>query len=171
MSRNQPNPNPKLLSRKELAEVRRHMAADGRRLVLTNGCFDLLHVGHVRYLGAARDLGDALAVAVNSDASTRRLKGPGRPITDQEDRAEVLAALEAVDFVTIFDEDTAAELVSEVRPDIYVKGGDYAADPGDPRFPPEGRIVAGYGGEVRTIEFIPGRSTTSLIERMERTER
>lgn len=171
MSRNLPNPNPKLLSRKELAEVRRHMAVGGRRLVLTNGCFDLLHAGHVRYLRAARGLGDALAVGLNSDASTRRLKGPDRPINNQLDRAEVLAALEGVDFVTIFDEDTATELVSEVRPDVYVKGGDYAADPDDPTFPPEGRIVTGYGGEVRTLEFVPGHSTTSLIERMHRPDR
>ena len=142
------------------------MREAGRRLVLTNGCFDLLHAGHVRYLHAARQLGDALAVGLNSDDSVRRLKGPGRPINGEEDRAEVLAALESVDFVTVFDDDTAAELVRQIRPQVYVKGGDYSADPASPQFPPEGQLVREYGGEVTILDYLPGRSSTELLRRM-----
>jgi len=135
-------------------------------LVLTNGCFDLLHVGHVRSLTDARRLGSALAVGLNSDSSVRRIKGEGRPVTHQEERAEILAALEAVDYVTIFDEDTASQLVAELRPDIYVKGGDYSADPGSPTFPIEGRVVLSYGGRVEVIRYEAGRSTTALLARL-----
>ncbi len=134
--------------------------------MLTNGCFDLLHVGHVRYLQRARALGDALAVGVNSDASVRKLKGPGRPVTPQDERAEVLAALESVDFITIFDEDTAESLVAQVRPDVYVKGGDYSRDPASPRFPVEGHMARTYGGSVEIVGYIPGRSTTELLEHL-----
>jgi rfaE bifunctional protein nucleotidyltransferase chain/domain len=141
------------------------MAGRGERLVLTNGCFDLVHAGHVRYLRQARALGDALAVGLNSDRSVRRLKGAGRPVATEEDRAEVLVALECVDFVTVFDEDTADELVAEVKPDVYVKGGDYSADPESPLFPAEGHLVQSYGGAVRVVEYLPGRSTTELLER------
>ena len=142
------------------------MRADGRRLVLTNGCFDLLHVGHVRYLQAARLLGDALAVGVNGDASAGRLKGPRRPLTPEAERAEILAALECVDLVTIFGEDTACELVKEVRPAIYVKGGDYSLDPDDPTFPPEGQVVREYGGEVHVVPFVAGHSTSEILRRI-----
>lgn len=142
------------------------MDAEGRRLVLTNGCFDLLHVGHVRYLSRARQLGDALAVGLNADPSVRRLKGPGRPITPQEDRAEILAALACVDYITIFDQDTASELVAEVRPHIYVKGGDYSSDPSSPRYPAEGRAVQSYGGSLAIVDFITGHSTTQLLQRL-----
>lgn len=146
---------------------RRRLRDEGKRLVLTNGCYDLLHVGHVRYLQAARRLGDVLVVGVNADDSVRRLKGSGRPVTGEADRAEILAALEAVDFVTIFDEDTASELVAAVRPDVYVKGGDYSADPQDPSFPIEGHTVLAHGGEVRVLPFVPGRSTTAILSRVE----
>jgi len=142
------------------------MREAGRRLVLTNGCFDLLHVGHVRYLEAARRLGDALAVGLNDDASVRRLKGDGRPLNSQDDRAELLAALASVDFVTIFPQDTAVELVDLVQPSIYVKGGDYPADPADPGFPPEGKIVHCYGGSVKILPYVPGHSTSELIQKM-----
>ena len=142
------------------------MQAEGRRLVLTNGCFDLLHVGHVRYLQQARALGDALAVGLNDDASVRRLKGQGRPVTPQHERTEVLAALECVDFVTVFDDDTANELVAAVKPDIYVKGADYSSDPLSPLFPVEGRVVLSYGGSVQVVEYFAGRSTTELLERL-----
>jgi rfaE bifunctional protein nucleotidyltransferase chain/domain len=145
------------------------MRADGRRLALTNGCFDLLHVGHVRYLEEARALGDALAVGLNGDASVRRLKGTGRPLNSAGDRAAILSALSSVDFVVIFDEDTAAELVSEVHPMVYVKGGDYSSDPEDPRFPPEGEIVLAYGGEVASVDFVAGHSTTAVIESLRAT--
>ena len=155
-----------ILPRTELSRLSRRMRADGLRLVLTNGCFDLLHVGHVRLLCAARSLGDALAVGLNSDASTRRLKGPGRPITPEDERAEILAALAYVDHVTIFAEDTASDLVAQVRPTIYVKGGDYSADPSAPNFPPEGRKVLPYGGEIRIIELVPGHSTSEIVRRL-----
>lgn len=144
------------------------MRAEGKRLVLTNGCFDLLHVGHVRYLKEARRLGDALAVGVNSDRSVRALKGPGRPVTPEDERAEILAALECLDFVTVFDEDTAELLVDEVKPAVYVKGGDYSSDPNDPRFPPEGRLVTAYGGSVAVIDYLPGHSTSALLQRLQR---
>jgi len=142
------------------------MRETGLRLVLTNGCFDILHVGHVRYLEQARSLGDALAVGLNSDASTRRLKGPGRPVNSEGDRAEILAALATVDYVTIFDEDTAAELVEAIRPAIYVKGGDYPADADAAGFPPEGRLVLAYGGSVEILPYLDGHSTTGLIKRV-----
>jgi D-beta-D-heptose 7-phosphate kinase/D-beta-D-heptose 1-phosphate adenosyltransferase len=147
------------------------MQAEGRKLVLTNGCFDLLHAGHVRYLREARALGDALAVALNSDESVARLKGPDRPLNPAEDRAEVLAALADVDYVTVFGENDASGVVAEVHPAVYVKGGDYQADPNSPRFPPEGRVVSSYGGEVRILPYLSGRSTTSLIERKAQSER
>jgi D-beta-D-heptose 7-phosphate kinase/D-beta-D-heptose 1-phosphate adenosyltransferase len=133
--------------------------------VLTNGCFDLLHIGHIRYLEQARALGDALAVGVNGDASVRRLKGDGRPLTPERERAEVVAALGVVDWVTIFHEDTALELVQRVRPGMYVKGGDYAADPADRRFPIEGHAVLDYGGAVRILDLVPGWSTTEILHR------
>jgi rfaE bifunctional protein nucleotidyltransferase chain/domain len=132
-------------------------------LVFTNGHFDLLHVGHVRYLQAARALGDALLVGLNSDPSTRARK-PGRPIVPQEERAELLAALACVDAVTIFDELTACALVAALRPEIYVKGSDWA-QPGGPQ-PPEAAVVAGYGGRVVYLPYIPERSTTAIIERI-----
>jgi glycerol-3-phosphate cytidylyltransferase len=142
------------------------MRAAGLDLVLTNGCFDILHLGHVRYLEAARALGDALAVAVNSDASVRRLKGTGRPIVPERDRAEIVAGLRAVDLVVIFDDDTAARLVRAVRPAVYVKGGDYSSDPESERFPPEGRTVLEYGGAVTIVPHVQGRSTSDTVRRL-----
>lgn len=147
------------------------MQAEGRRLVLTNGCFDLLHAGHVRYLGQARELGDALVVALNDDASVRRLKGEGRPLNTAEDRAEVLSALEDVDYVTVFDEDDAMAVVKAVRPAVYVKGGDYDSDPESSSFPPEGKAVRAYGGQVVILPYVEGRSTTGLLERVRRKPR
>src|SRR4030095_14501029 len=124
----------KLKSPEELAAIRERMGAEGRKLVFTNGCFDLLHVGHVRYLQQARALGDALLVAVNGDSSVRALKGPTRPVNAEQDRAEVLAALACVDFVTIFHTERVTEVVRVIRPHIYAKGGDYTVaslDPGE----------------------------------------
>jgi rfaE bifunctional protein nucleotidyltransferase chain/domain len=132
-------------------------------LVCTNGHFDLLHVGHVRYLQAAAALGDALLVGLNSDASCAARK-PGRPLVPQEDRAELLAALGCVDAVVIFDDLTASRLVAALRPQIYVKGGDWG-QPGGPR-PPEAEIVEGYGGRVAYLPYVPDRSTTRLVERI-----
>jgi len=157
----------KVVARKELALLSARMRAAGRRLVLTNGCFDLLHVGHVRYLEEARALGDALAVGVNSDASVRRIKGNGRPVMPERERAEVLAALEAVDFVTVFDEETAHRLVEELRPAVYVKGGDYSSDPHSVSFPVEGHDVIALGGSVEVVDYVPNHSTSRILRRLE----
>jgi len=133
------------------------------RLVFTNGCFDLLHAGHVRYLQAARALGDALLVAVNSDDSVRALKGPTRPINPAEERAEMLAALECVSFVTIFDTPRVTRLVEIIRPAVYAKGGDYTLETLDPE---ERAALESVGTEIRLLPLVPGRSTTRIIERM-----
>ena len=130
---------------------------------MTNGHFDLLHVGHVRYLASARQLGDALVVGLNSDASTRNRK-PGRPLVPEEERAELVAALGCVDAVVIFDDLTANALVAALRPEIYVKGGDWG-QPGGPQ-PPEAEIVAAYGGRVVYLPYVANRSTTNLIARI-----
>lgn len=152
------------VTRDNLSAFAAALRAHGQRIVFTNGCFDILHVGHVRYLGAARALGDCLVVGLNSDASVRRLKGPERPLNEEADRAEVLDALRAVDYVTIFDEPTAAELIEIIRPDVYVKGGDYTI-----ATLPEAEIVRGYGGRVEFIDLVPERSTTRVIEKLRGT--
>jgi rfaE bifunctional protein nucleotidyltransferase chain/domain len=184
----------KLVGRQGLARWADERRARGERIVLTNGVFDLLHAGHVRYLHEAHGLGGALLVGVNSDASTRRLKGPKRPLVPEAERAEVLCALECVDGVTVFEEPTASKLVALVRPEVYAKGGDYAGTsaagemvtirpedlaqlvrgkPASPPTPgdlltrlPEARAVAEYGGTVCLIPYLPGHSTTELIERI-----
>jgi len=138
--------------------------AAGRRVVFTNGHFDLLHLGHVDYLQRARALGDVLVVGLNGDASTRRLKGPARPIVPAEERAAILAALACVDAVVIFDELTAEKLVRLLRPDIYVKGGDWSPEEG--RWPPEAAIVREYGGQIHFIPYLPDHSTTELIRKI-----
>ena len=147
--------------RRRLATLRRA----GRRVVFTNGVFDLLHPGHVRYLRAARRLGDVLVVGLNSDRSVRRLdKGAGRPLVPQTDRAELLAALEMVDYVIVFEDDTPGDLIRAVQPDVLVKGGDWTVD----------RIVGAdfvlaHGGRVRSLPFAPGYSTTALVRRIRKT--
>jgi rfaE bifunctional protein nucleotidyltransferase chain/domain/rfaE bifunctional protein kinase chain/domain len=143
-----------------VAQVAAHRG-QGRRIVFTNGCFDVLHRGHVGYLEAAKRLGDVLIVAVNSDGSVRRLKGPGRPVNPVEDRVAVLAGLSSVDHVVVFTEDTPANLIARVRPDVYVKGGDYR-----PEMIPEAPLVRRLGGEVHVLEFLPDRSTSRIIERI-----
>ena len=160
----------KIKGREELAHEVQRRQAEGEHCVFTNGCFDLLHLGHVRYLQEARVLGDFLIVGVNSDESARLLKGPGRPFMPAQERAEILAALISVDYVTIFGEPTAGPLVDLLRPAIYVKGGDYAAA-GEEIVPdmsrlPEAKIVYAYGGVVRLIPYVPGHSTTELIKRI-----
>lgn len=140
-----------------VAEHRRH----GRRIVFTNGCFDVLHRGHVGYLNQARKLGDVLVVAVNSDGSVRRLKGPDRPVNPEADRVAVLAALSCVDHVVVFDADSPAALLAAVRPDVYVKGGDYRPD-----LIPEAPLVRRLGGEVRVLDYLDDRSTSKIIERI-----
>ena len=139
--------------------------AQGKRLVLANGCFDLLHVGHVRYLQAARALGDALVVGLNSDASVRRLKGPGRPVMPAVERAELLAAVSGVDAVVVFDEDTPLRLVEALLPDVIVKGGDYRPDT-----VVGAREVVAAGGRVVIAPLLEGRSTTRIVQRIQRTE-
>jgi rfaE bifunctional protein nucleotidyltransferase chain/domain len=158
---------PKIVSLETLEiRVAQHHA-QGQTVVLTNGCFDLLHVGHAWYLQQARALGDLLIVGLNSDASTRRLKGPRRPLTPQDERAAVLAALACVDYVTIFEENTAEALVVRLRPAIYVKGGDYAATPAAAgKALPEAAVVQGYGGRVEVLPYLPGHSTSELIARI-----
>lgn len=132
-----------------------------RRIVFTNGCFDLLHPGHVRYLAQARALGDVLVVGLNSDASARRLKGAGRPLVPEADRAAVLAALRSVDAVTLFDEDTPLELIGALLPDVLVKGGDYDLDAIVGR-----EVVEEAGGDVRVLPFLEGYSTTDILDRL-----
>ena len=149
----------------ELMRIRDQLRDRGQTVVFTNGCFDLLHAGHVRYLAAARRLGDCLMVGLNADESVRRLKGDRRPILPAGDRAEILAGLAAVDYVVLFDDETAERLVAELRPDIYVKGGDYRADSASFGKPlPEASVVARYGGRVELVDLHPGRSTTDVIQ-------
>ena len=152
----------KLKSPAELAVLCAQFGARGRKLVFTNGCFDLLHVGHVRYLQQARALGDALLVAVNGDASVRALKDPTRPINGEHDRAEVLAALSCVDYVTIFHTERVTDLVSGIRPHVYAKGGDYTADS---LHPGERGALEQVGAEICILPLVPGKSTTSIIEK------
>jgi rfaE bifunctional protein nucleotidyltransferase chain/domain len=136
-------------------------AREGRKVVFTNGCFDLLHVGHIRYLQEARALGDLLVVALNTDASVRKLKGPERPLQNEADRAEIMASLGCVDFVTLFGEETPQKIIESIRPDILVKGGDWPIEK-----IVGAQFVQSYGGDVRTLQFVPGRSTTALVEKM-----
>lgn len=155
----------RVLALPQLVELCRQWRSSNLRVVLTNGTFDLLHVGHVRYLQEARDLGDVLVVGINSDASVRGYKGAGRPVVPQDERAEIVAALRCVDYVTIFDEPTATHLVETLQPDIYVKGGDYS--PGAKPLP-EAEAVLSYGGEVKIIPFVQGHSASDLIQRVMR---
>ncbi len=152
----------KIVTRSEMERLAQDWAQDGSTTVFTNGCFDLLHVGHTRYLQAARQLGDRLVLGLNSDDSVRGLKGPSRPILPEDERAELLAALECVDYVLVFDEPTADEAIKAVRPTLYVKGGDY-----DPERIPETPLVRALGGEVKVLPFVEGRSTTSLVSRIQ----
>lgn len=136
----------------------------GKKIVFTNGCFDILHAGHVRYLNKARSFGDCLIVGLNLDESIHRIKGPERPINSELNRAEVLGALRSVDYVVLFGENTAEELISLVRPDVYAKGGDYTLET-----LPEAKIVHSYGGKVEFIDMVEGCSTTNVIEKIKST--
>ena len=153
----------KIVSIESLRETRQRLRDEGRKLVFTNGCFDILHVGHVRYLAKARELGDALLVAINSDRSVRELKGAGRPIMNEEERAEMLAALSAVDYVTIFDDLSPRTLIAEILPDVLVKGGDYGLDEIHGRAETEAA-----GGRVMALPFVEGASTSSIIDRIKK---
>jgi len=153
----------KIVSIEAMIAERERLRGEGKRLVFTNGCFDLLHPGHVSYLKQARSLGDALVVALNSDRSVRELKGEGRPILNQQERAEVIGALEAVDYVTIFDEETPRKLIAAVLPDVLVKGGDWAVDEIVGR-----EDVEAAGGQTLSLPYIEGSSTTDIIERIKK---
>ena len=153
----------KILTTDQLLAERDQLRTAGKRLVFTNGVFDLMHVGHVRYLAHARELGDALVVAINSDRSVRELKGPDRPVFDQDERAEILAALRHVDYVVIFDDISPRSLIAKLLPDVLVKGGDYQIDAIHGR-----EEVEAAGGKVIPLPFVPGASTTSLLERMKK---
>jgi rfaE bifunctional protein nucleotidyltransferase chain/domain len=153
----------KIIAWDNLAEWRNAARASGKRLVVTNGCFDLLHVGHVSCLEAARNCGDALLIGVNGDQAVRQLKGPGRPINTENDRAAVLAALESVDGICIFSEPTATRFLAATQPDIYVKGGDYTLETINQD---ERRVVEQAGGKIIIIPFVPGKSTTALLSKI-----
>ena len=153
----------KIIDMNELAQRARELRAAGKKLVATNGCFDLLHVGHVRYLQAARGLGDVLVVGLNGDRSVRELKGTGRPINNERDRAEVLAALECVDFIAIFPEMRATKFILAAQPAIYAKGGDYTSETLNAE---ERAALQEVGAEIRIIPFEKGYSTSLLLEQL-----
>jgi rfaE bifunctional protein nucleotidyltransferase chain/domain len=155
----------KIISWEQLPAWRDALRAQGRKLVVTNGCFDVLHRGHVTYLEAARALGDALLVGVNSDAGVRELKGADRPVNSETDRAAVLAALQSVDGVCVFTDRTAIRFLSTARPDIYAKGGDYTIDTINQE---ERRLIEKLGGKVAILPGVPGKSTTALLEKISR---
>jgi len=155
----------KIIAWDKLPEWRKNFRASGNKLVVTNGCFDILHLGHVTYLETARNFGDALLVGVNGDDAARQLKGAGRPVNSENDRAAILAALESVSAVCIFPEKTAVKFLAAAQPDIYVKGGDYTLDALNQD---ERRAVESAGGKIKIIPFVPGKSTTALLEKISR---
>ena len=150
-----------LIDRNDVASFCDELKLRGKQIVFTNGCFDIIHAGHVRYLTTAKNFGDVLIVGLNTDESVRRLKGDSRPINNQLDRAEVLLGLKAVDHVIFFGEATAENLIAEVKPNIYVKGGDYTLDT-----LPEAKIVQQFGGRVELVNLVAGRSTTNIVEKI-----
>jgi rfaE bifunctional protein nucleotidyltransferase chain/domain len=160
--------NQKIVDADNLRTIAEAMRSRGEKLVLTNGCFDLLHVGHVRYLRAAQALGNALAVAINGDESVRALKGEGRPINREADRAEVVAGLEFVDYVVVFAGKRATQLLANVRPSIYVKGGDYTRETLNAE---ERQALEDAGAEIRIVPLETGYSTSSLVEKLRQPDR
>jgi len=148
--------NNKIIKRTEIKEVVSRLKSEGKKIVFTNGCFDLLHVGHVRYLNETKGLGDVLVLGLNSDASVSAIK-PGRPVVPEEQRAEVLSALSMIDYIVLFEEDTPYELIKDVRPDVLVKGADWKK---------EDIVGSDIAGEVRTIRFVDGVSTTEIIRKI-----
>lgn len=155
----------KILDTTTFPAWRAALRASGKRLVVTNGCFDLLHAGHVTYLESARSLGDALLIGLNGDDSVRQLKGPTRPLNTESDRARVMAALGCVDGVMVFPEMRATRFLGEVQPDIYVKGGDYTLETIDQN---ERQAVESGGGSIAFIPFLPGKSTTGLVDKIQK---
>jgi rfaE bifunctional protein nucleotidyltransferase chain/domain len=153
----------KIIAWPQLPEWRKNLRASGKKLVVTNGCFDILHLGHVTYLEKARNFGDAMLIGVNSDAAVRGLKGAGRPVNSEGDRSAVLAALQSVDGVCLFTDVTATRFLAAAQPDIYVKGGDYTLETLNQD---ERRAVESAGGKIVLVPFVPGKSTTSLLEKI-----
>lgn len=154
-----------LISTDDIAAFCEVLRKGGKKVVFTNGCFDILHAGHVTYLEKARSFGDCLVLGLNTDASVRANKGPSRPINSELDRAKVVGALKAVDYVVLFGEQTAEKLIAKVKPDVYVKGGDYTLDT-----LPEAKIVMSYGGKVEFVTMVEGRSTTNVIRKIKQGE-
>ena len=150
-----------LIDTKDIEKFCEVLRKGGKKVVFTNGCFDILHAGHVTYLEKARSFGDCLVLGLNTDASVRANKGPSRPINSEQDRAKVVGALRAVDYVVHFGEQTAETLIAKVKPDVYVKGGDYTLDT-----LPEASIVQSYGGHVEFVQMVEGRSTTRIIDKI-----
>jgi rfaE bifunctional protein nucleotidyltransferase chain/domain len=155
----------KIIEAKQLTDWRQSIRESGKKLVVTNGCFDLLHVGHITYLENARNFGGALLIGVNSDAAVSGLKGPGRPVNSEMDRMQVLAALESVDAVSLFGDKTATHFLTVAQPDIYVKGGDYTLETLNQE---ERRAVENAGGKIILVPYVPGKSTTGLLEKISR---
>ena len=150
-----------LVQRTELNNLLKRLREEGKTIVTTNGCFDILHVGHVRYLEKTKSFADVLIVALNSDKSVKSIKGDSRPINNENDRAEVLSGLKSVDYVVLFDEDSPIELLLEIKPDVYTKGADYTVET-----LPEAKPIMEAGGRIEFISFVEGKSTTSIIEKM-----
>jgi len=153
----------KLIAQKNLNDLLGKLRADGKVIVTTNGCFDILHVGHVRYLEKAKEFGDVLIIALNSDESVRKIKGPNRPINNENDRAEVLSALEFADYIILFDDESPQDLLAFIKPDIHTKGSDYSTET-----LPELKVIVENGGRVEFIDLVEGKSTTSIIEKLNR---
>ncbi|MCK5124957.1 MAG: D-glycero-beta-D-manno-heptose 1-phosphate adenylyltransferase [candidate division Zixibacteria bacterium] len=153
----------KLIPQREILLLSNKLRRSKKRIIFTNGVFDIIHMGHVRYLSKARDLGDILIIGLNTDKSVQRIKGPNRPINPQMDRAGVLSAISFIDYVVYFSEDTPEKLIKLVRPDVLVKGADYKI-----REIVGSDFVKSYGGDVKRIKLVPGRSTTKVINRMDR---
>ncbi|MGL4392194.1 MAG: D-glycero-beta-D-manno-heptose 1-phosphate adenylyltransferase [Fusobacteriaceae bacterium] len=150
-----------LVTRELAAKVIEELKSSGKKVVFTNGCFDILHVGHLRYMYEAKKQGDILVVAINSDSSTRKLKGETRPINNEIDRAEMISGLKPVDLTLIFDEDTPIETLKILKPNVHVKGGDYIKEE-----LPEYKTVTSYGGEVKILSFVEGKSTTNIVNKI-----
>lgn len=151
----------KLVNREDLPALLKELRTDGKTIVTTNGCFDILHVGHVRYLQKTKTFADVLIVALNSDVSVKKIKGPDRPINNENDRAEILCALACVDYVVLFDESSPENLLVEIKPDVHTKGADYTVET-----LPEAKAIMANGGRIEFISFVEGKSTTAVIEKM-----
>lgn len=157
------NEKTKIKTRKEIIEAVKDLKLKNKKIVFTNGCYDILHTGHIKLLREAKKQGDILIVGLNTDSSVRKLKGPTRPINNEEERSEIMSSLEFVDYVTLFEEDTPVKIISELKPDIHVKGGDY--NPYDYKQMPEAKIVHEYGGKIHIVKILDGKSTTNIIKK------